>query len=336
MTASPAVFATIAAVLAIATLAFVLRPLWRARAMPTVAVGVVLVAATAVLYWLVGTPEALDPAQREAPGTMDEAIARLEADLERDPNQVEGLRLLGRAYVQQQQPAKARDAFARAAKLAPDDADILVEAAESRARAAPDRRFDPGAIAMLEQALRLQPMHQRGRWFLGIALRQQGRDADAATTWEPLLAIVDAATAAALRPQIDAARADAGMPPLPAAAAERNEPEGKTLRVRLRIDPALRASLPESASVFVIARAPGGPPMPVAVEKHALRAVPSEVALDDGDGPMPTRRLSEMREVEVLARVSASGNAIPQQGDVESAPVRVRLPAADPVEIRIP
>lgn len=327
-----ALFVAACALLALATFGWVLRPLWKAHPRPVAAAIVLLAVCTGLLYRLVGTPAALDPAQRAAPRTMDEAIARLEAELARDPRQVEGLRLLGRAYLQQQQPDKARDAFARAARLAPDDADVLVEAAESRALAAPDRRFDDDAIALLEDALRLQPMHQRGRWFLGIALRQQGRDADAAATWEPLLGIVDAKTAAALRPQIDAARADAGLPPL--ATPEDAGGQG-ALVVRLRIDPALLQASPADASVFVIARRPGGPPMPVAVEKHPLSAAPATVVLDDTDGPMPAQKLSQLDEVEVLARVSTSGDAMPRPGDVESRPVRVRLPATQPVEIAI-
>ena len=328
-------FVATCALLALATFAWVLRPLWKTHRLPVTVAIVLLAVCTGLLYRLVGTPTAMDPAQREAPRTLEDAIARLEADLARDPNQVEGLRLLGRAYLQQRQPAKARDAFARAARLAPDDADLLVEAAESRARAAADRRFDAAAIAMLEDALRLQPVHERGRWFLGIALRQQGRDAEAATTWEPLLDSVDATTAAALRPQIDAARADAGLPPLAAPADAGREGAG-VLTVLLRIDPALLQAASADASVFVIARRPGGPPMPVAVEKHPLSAVPATVVLDDADGPMPTLKLSQLDEVEVLARVSPSGDATPQPGDVESQPVRVQLPATQPVELRLP
>lgn len=326
-------FIAACALLALATFGWVLRPLWKTRPWPVAVAIVLLAVCTGLLYRLVGTPAALDPAQREAPRSIEEAIARLEADLARDPNQVEGLRLLGRAYLQQQ-PAKARDAFARAAKLAPDDPDILVEAAESRARADADHRFDAAAIALLEDALRLQPVHQRGRWFLGIALRQQGRDADAAATWEPLLGIVDATTAAALRPQIDAARADAGLPPLAEDGAKSAAPHALT--VRLHVDPALVQASPADASVFVIARRSGGPPMPIAVEKHPLSALPATVVLDDGDSPMPTQKLSQLDEVEVLARVSASGDAMPQPGDVGSQPVRVRLPATGPVELRIP
>ena len=156
-------FVPLAALLVLATFAWVLHPLWRQRPLPAFAAIAVLAIATGLLYRLVGTPVALDPAQREMPKTMGEAIARLEAELQRDPNQVDGLHLLARAYLQQEQMAKARDTYARAVKLAPDDADLLTEAAEASALADADRRFDDAAIAMLRNALRVQPMHQRAR-----------------------------------------------------------------------------------------------------------------------------------------------------------------------------
>jgi cytochrome c-type biogenesis protein CcmH len=85
--------------------------------------------------------------------------------------------------------------------------------------------------------------------------------------------------------------------------------------------------------VFVLARIPGGPPMPVAAEKHALSELPLTVTLDDHDSPMPTAKLSALDKVEVLARLSPSGNATPQPGDISTRPVTVTLPATQPVEL---
>jgi cytochrome c-type biogenesis protein CcmH len=75
--------------------------------------------------------------------------------------------------------------------------------------------------------------------------------------------------------------------------------------------------------------------MPVAVERHTLQDLPLDITLDDGDSPMPTQKLSAMRDIEVLARISASGDAIPQAGDLESAPMHVTLPSKTPVELTI-
>lgn len=328
-------FVSIALALVLAVLAVLLRPLWREARGVALAVGALVLVSAGLLYRIVGTPDALDPAALRAPETIGEAIAQLEQSLARDPDQAEGWMLLGTAYQRQGELAKSRDAYARAARLAPADPDALTEAAQSRALAAPDRRFDAEAVAMLQAALKASPEHQRARWFLGVAQRQAGDNAAAAATWEPLLGTLQGGTADTLRNEVNAARAAAGLgplaPPAPAAA------DAGALQVKVALDPgfAARVRLDGNAQVFVIVRQPGGPPMPVAVERHGVADLPFTATLDDADSPMPTLKLSQLREVELVARLSASGNAMKQDGDIESAPVRVVLPAKDPVTLRI-
>ncbi len=332
MQSSTILFAAIASVVTLVVLAVVLRPLWPRRGSTLVMVAALALVAFG-LYRVLGTPAALDPAALEAPDTLQGAIAQLEQRLQQDPDQAEGWRLLGQAYAAAQQPEKSRDAYAHAAQLSPDDPDVLVEAAESRALAAPGHRFDDKAVAMLQHALQQQPQHQRARWFLGIAQRQSGDNAKAAATWEPLLAMVDAKTGAPLRVQINDARRDAGLPPLATPAPTASA----ILQVAVRLDPAFasRIATHPNASVFIIARVPDGPPMPVAAERHAATELPMTVSLDDDDSPMPTQVLSSMKQVEVIARLSMSGDAIPQPGDLASKPVRVELPAKGPIELTI-
>jgi len=329
-----AVFITVSTALTLIVLAWVLRPLWRRRPLPMALTIVGFAIATGLLYSMVGTPSALYPARHVQPRTLAEGIARLETELKRDPNQIDGLRLLGRAYLQQERPIQAREVLARAVKLAPDDPDVLAEAAEARALADRERRVDDQAMTWLRRAVQLQPMHQRARWFLGIAQRQRGEHAQAAATWEPMLTVLETDTAAALRTQIDLARRDAGIAPLPPSTTAPTSPTAAAaLTVQVRIDRALIDNM-AGASVFVIARVPGGSPMPVAVEKHPLTNFPARITLDDSDGPMPTQKLSALSEVEVLARISSSGNAMRQQDDVETKPVRVALPAKTPVKLQ--
>ena len=335
-----ALFVTIAVLLSLAALGYVLWPLWRESRGATIGAALALGLSAFALYELVGTPAAIDrPSVAAAPHSMQEAVARLEAELKRDPSRADGWQLLAKSYAMLDRQADARDAYARAVKLTPDDPDLLVEAAQARLFADPRKLLDAESVAMLKHALELQPQQQRARWFLGVWQRQNGHPDEAARTWEPLLAQVDAKTATTLRVQIDAARKDAGLSPLPAAVAPVADggASANTLTVKVTLDPdfASRVRLRGDASVFVIARLPNGPPMPVAVEKHALQDLPLTVTLDDSDSPMPTQKLSALKEVELVARLSSSGQPIRQEGDLESAPVRVVLPAKVPVELVI-
>lgn len=298
-------------------------------------------------YRLLGTPAALDAARRAPaavagapvmgadgrvdPAQMAKAVAELRAELERNPKQPEGWALLARALTVQGQRASASDAYAMAVDLLPDDPDLLTEAAQARAQAHPTRRFDAQAVAMLEHALKRQPQHQRARWFLGIAQRQTGRNAEAAATWEPLLTQVDGATRDSLRQEVDAARAAAGMPPLPAGGPAPAASDGPRLTLKVRLAPTLKVDA--DAVVFVTARAVDGPPVPVAVERHRVADLPDSITLDDADSLMPAARLSQMGEVQVQARISATGTAERSGSDIQTAPVRVRLPHEAPIEL---
>lgn len=334
MVSEVAIFAALATAVTLGVLGWVLWPLWRRPRGPLLAATLVLGLAVLGVYRLVGTPAALHESALEAPQNLEEAVARLAAELERNPAQPEGWALLARSQAALGNHAAARDAYARALQLAPGEPSLLVDAAEARALADPQRRFDEQAVAWLQEALQLHPGHPRATWFLGVWQRQSRRPAEAAETWTSLLGNVDADTARSLRVQIDEARAEAGLPPLPHGG---GAPGAPTLTVSVALDPALaeRVRLQRDAVVFVIARVPGGPPMPVAVERHAASALPVEVVLDDGDSPMPTQTLSMLDEVEVFARISAGGSAERGEGDLETAPVRVRLPASEPVHLVI-
>ncbi|MET0755845.1 MAG: cytochrome C biogenesis protein [Pseudoxanthomonas sp.] len=330
-------FIAIAVVLGALVLGGVLWPLWR-ESRPLDAGGMVALGLAAfALYRAVGTPSAIDQIANAPPVSLEAAIAELKSELKRNPNQPEGWQLLGKTLASEGKLAESSEAFAQAVKLLPDDPNLLVEAAQARLYASPDRKLDTQAVAWVRHALSQQPGHQRATWLLGISQRQNGQPAEAAKTWEPLLSQVDPATAATLRQQVDAARAEAGLAPLPAAPvqpiAQTVSANALTIKVELDPDFASRVRLRGDTTVFVIARIPGGPPMPVAVEKHTLQDLPLTLTLDDGDSPMPTQKLSALKEVELIARLSASGDPMRREGDLDSKPVRVVLPSAEPVQL---
>lgn len=336
-------FAALAALITVVALVAVLFPLWKKSRTIFLAALVTLGIGAIALYRFVGTPAAIDmpppQASAEMPQDLATAVKQLEDALARNPNEVDGWRLLGRTYLSMERYADAQTAFAKALKLAPDDADVLVENAQARLYADARKQLDGEGVALLERALAINPQHQRARWFLGVAQRQQGKPADAAKTWEPLLAGVDGNTAVTLRAQINEARAEAGLPALAAAPAA--NPAADTgdasalLHARVEIAPELIAKVGDQATLFVFARQRGGPPMPVAAKRLPATGFPISVSLSDADSPMPTLKLSQVQEVELVARVSKAGDVMAKSGDLEAAAVPVKAGDAGEIVLKI-
>jgi cytochrome c-type biogenesis protein CcmH len=77
-------------------------------------------------------------------------------------------------------------------------------------------------------------------------------------------------------------------------------------------------------TLFVFAREMNGPPMPVAIVRATKKDLPFTFRLDDSTSMMPSRKLSDVGMVVIVARLSKSGQAMPQSGDMEgtSQPVQ--------------
>jgi len=292
--------------------AFAISALWQKSRGLAIALALALPLAAGGLYWFKGTPAALDAANRAPPKNITEATAQLERLTRADPKNYANQAMLARAYMATQDYAKARDAYARALALQPDEGTIYVEYAESLLRTSPDRHFPPQAVSLLERAIQKDPNNQRALFFYGLHQRQSGDNAGAVATWERLLAQLDPAASKELRNQIKAARHDAGMPDLPAPA---------VIRIRVNLDPTLAREVRRGAALFVFARGGQGEGPPVAVTRLIPDRFPLEVELGDNDSPMPTAKLFSQKQVVLMARLSQSGQARPGSGDVESDPI---------------
>jgi cytochrome c-type biogenesis protein CcmH len=67
----------------------------------------------------------------------------------------------------------------------------------------------------------------------------------------------------------------------------------------------------------VFAREMNGPPMPVSIVRATKKDLPFTFRLDDSTSPMPSRKLSDVGTVVIVARLSKSGEAMPKSGDLQ-------------------
>jgi len=302
-------FSFFAIILVCLAVAFAVSALWqRSRALALV-LAIALPLAAGGLYWFKGRPVAIDPVLAKPAQTLDEAVVQLEKLTAADPKNFGDMATLARAYMAKGEFQKARDAYARAVALQPEETALYVEYAEAMVRTSPDRRFPPEAVALIEKALQKDPQNQRALFFLGLHQRQSGQPAAAVETWERLLGLLDVSTSTELRKQIAAARADAGMPEAPAAA---------TLLVEVRLDPTLAGQVSPNAVLYVFARSVDGAGPPVAAKRIVPKQFPVQVELGDADSPMPTAKLFSQQKVQLMARLSKSGDVAPASGDLEA------------------
>ena len=312
----------------------------RGRARLTAAiVGVVVPLAAIALYWRLGSPAALDPAALTAashpqltPERIDELVQQLAARMEKEPGNAEGWALLARTYYTMQRFDEAAKAYEKLLVLQPQDADAMADLADSLAMAA-GRRIAGRPLELVNAALARDPQQWKALAMAGTEAFERKDYRAAVDYWERLRASIpaDAPLATNIAASIDEARRLGNLPgAAPQAEARAQAPTATAASVsgEVRIAPELATRLAPGDTVFVTARAAQGPRIPLAVQRMQGKDLPSSFRLDDSLAMAPNMKLSGFPEVVITARVSRSGLAQPQSGDLESTPVPVKTGAS--------
>jgi cytochrome c-type biogenesis protein CcmH len=275
-----------------------------AAAIPAAAVGV---------YAVVGNPGALAPLEEQHAATvqqLDAMVARLAARLRENPDDADGWKLLGRSYAALGRFNESVDAYAKGAARAPRDADLLADFADALAMAR-GQSLEGEPEKLVLRALEIDPRHLKALALAGTAAFGRRDYSGAVAYWERMLPLVpaDSEDARSIRASIEEAksRAVARAP----------------LRGTVSLSPKVKERAAPDDTVFIFARAAEGPPMPLAIVRKRVRDLPLQFSLDDSMAMAPGMRISAFPRVVVAARVSKSGEAKPQPGDLQgaSAPV---------------
>ena len=303
-------------------------------------IALVVPVGAALMYRQIGTPAALDGVTTQAQTITDvnKALDQLRAHLVNQPNDVQGWVLLAQAEMDMQQPEEARKAFEQALKHNPDNTAAMVGWAQADSTASADHHISGHARELLERAVKLEPNNQRALWLLGISDFQQGRFAEAASTWRTLQPMLEPGSTVeqAVAQQIELADARANRAPAPAfSTGSASSGQGAALQVKVTVAPALKANLAAGDTLFVYAKAENGPPMPLAVARIDASQLPATVTLTDAMSMLPSMKLSSVPRVVIGARISHSGNAIAQAGDLEGSGGTVDVDSKAPVNVTI-
>ncbi|MFN3593087.1 MAG: c-type cytochrome biogenesis protein CcmI [Thiobacillaceae bacterium] len=302
------------------------------------ALGAAIPAAALGLYLLLGNPAAINQ-PKVTPGMaahdLEAMLRSVEEKARANPRDPRPVILLARTYTAMERWPEAIAAYEKAVKLLPEDAAVWAGYAETLALSQ-DRDLRGKPMELVRKALSLNGDEPTALNLAGIHAFMEGDYAQAVTHWQRLLKQmpVGSEEAQAIQDAIREARgrASAAGIKLPEAEAQPKSSAataGAVIRGRVVLSPRLKERLPEGATLFVVARPAGGGGAPVAVLRAAAGELPYAFELNDSLAMNPDNRLSAHPEVDLVARISRSGQAMPASGDLEGRLARVKLGSTD-------
>lgn len=300
---------------------------------------VVLPVAAVALYIVVGEPLAISgksPVAEEAAGhavqneqmlAMAEGLAKR---LKASPEDGEGWMMLGRTYAYLGRLPDALSAFEEAMKRRPSDARLLADYADIYAGAKGGGSLMGEPEKLIKRALALDANQPKALALAGTVAFQKKDFGTAARHWERALAVLpeDSGFARQIAAGLAEARGALGQsqpkgagPVATPAPANRTASTGAgpTVSGTVTIAPDLAKRTSPGDTLFVFARLPEGGGPPLAVLRAKVGDLPMKFRLDDSMSMSPENALSRAARVVITARVTKSGGAVPQPGDLEGA-----------------
>ena len=307
-----------------------------AGAMPVIAVA---------LYMVLGNPDALFESRAKAPAAMEQSqhdaapmIAALEAKLAEKPDDAAGWYLLARSYGSIGRYGEAARAYGKASELFPEDARLLADYADMLAMTQ-DGNLQGKPLELINRALKFNANEEKALNLAASAAYQRKDFAQAAAYWQRLLKLIppDAEIARDIAAAIEEAEKLAASLGGPDSASKRDAkggagekagqplPGAAAISGMVTVSKELIAKVSPTDKVFIFAQAPQGPKIPIASLKIDSKQLPYRFTLDDAVSMSPNDKLSNHAEVMISARVSRSGQAMAQSGDLQGKVGPVKL-----------
>jgi cytochrome c-type biogenesis protein CcmH len=292
-----------------------------------VVLAVLLPLASVGLYLKIGNPDAFQPVHGAlGMARNQDDLKTLEEKVAQNPNDPEALVVLARSYVEMGRYADGSRLYESLVKIIPDEPILWADYADALGMTHNSLRGTP--TKLLERALELNPNHEKSLALYGSAAMEREDYVVAVRSWSKLLKLLpaeDTENAKMIGDALKQARlklAQSGGK-LPSELDQINEPApqaqaaGKErITGTVTLSAALKSQADPNDTLFVLARAAQGPKMPLAILRKQVKDLPFSFSLDDSMAMQPEMRMSNFDQVVVVARVSKSGNAMPQPGDL--------------------
>ncbi|MBF7053912.1 c-type cytochrome biogenesis protein CcmI [Halomonas sp. KAO] len=269
-------------------------------------------------------------------GSAQMLVERLEEQAARQPNNPNVWGMLFPLYRDGGQSRQAIEALERLIEIEGRQPALLAQLAQIEFFVA-GRRLTDRVQSLVDETLEKNSSEPTVLGMLGIEAFDRGAYQEAIDNWRRAIAgMNDPATGEALRQGIQIAQQRLGQTPEGAPLADA-EPQGPGILARVRLDDELVGRLDDTTAVFVVARDMAGELPPLAVARLTLGDLPAELVLDRRHAMSPQASLAQVDEARLVVRVSSSGQATPQAGDMfgERTGVAVEEIDGEPVEVVI-
>lgn len=240
------------------------------------------------------------------PTSLADMTQRLERSVQAQPDSAENLYFLARSYMAQNRPGDAAQMFERSVALAGRQPELLGQWAQALYFAS-GKHFTPQVQALTDEALQADPKEVTSLGLLGIAAFETQRYQAAVDYWTRLLAALPADDASRSALEGGIARARENLAKRVANAAPAPAVKAKSIKIHVELAAALQGKVRPNDSVFIFARAINGPAAPLAVKRITVADLPADVELSDADAMMPQLNLSNFAQVQLVVRVSRTG-----------------------------
>jgi len=278
---------------------------------------------SAGFYFALGDATRIAQTKTQQPMTqegVEKMVAQFAAKMEQDPTNLQGWVMLARSYRILGRNEEAAKAYERAGNFIDSDPQSLADYADVLASNA-NGSFVGKPLQLINQALKLDPNNLMALWLSGTASYTTGNYKAAVQTWEKLAQQIPPGTedARSIEASIADARAKGGL-------SSKASVSMKGISGKIEISADLKSKVKSGDIVMVIARKPGER-MPVAVLRTALSDFPMNFSLTDALAMNPSALLSQLSEASVEVRISKTGMAKPEAGDLISTPQTVKVGA---------
>jgi len=265
------------------------------------------------------------------PEQIEKMVAGLEQELQDNPDDVQGWQMFYRSNMVLERYEQALAAAQTLLQLEGETADSLLRLVDALAMSN-DEKLAGKPAEYIKRILELEPDNASALWLAGMEARERGELKEALDYWERLLPRIEDGSEPKqqLRQMIAATRQTLGIDTdVPV------DPDAVNLTVNVYLAPDLSKEFADDAMLFVYARSEDGNSMPIAVIREPVSVFPVQVTLNNSNVMMPTRKLADFERVQLIARISNSGQAKPETGDLVGAVSNISPLLGTPIDLII-